>query len=80
MPTSEATRGEHDIVEFLADITGICSSRREAREFIEQGAITISGEKVTDLDYTISSTDTFDDRFIIVRRGKKKYYRVNLTD
>lgn len=80
VPTSEATRGEHDIVEFLADITGICSSRREAREFIEQGAITISGEKVTDLDYTISSTDTFDDRFIIVRRGKKKYYRVNLTD
>lgn len=80
VPTSSAKRGDHDIVEFLADTTGIVSSRREAREFIQNGAIRIKGEQITDLDYTVSEADSFDNRFIIVRRGKKKYFFVNLTD
>ena len=80
VPTSTAPRGEHDIVEFLVDITGIVQSRRQAREFLDNGAITIRGQRIQDRNYTISQADSFDNRFIVVRRGKKKYFIVNLTD
>ena len=80
VPTSTAPRGEHDIVEFLVDITGIVQSRRQAREFLDNGAITIRGQRIQDRNYTISQADSFDNRFIVVRRGKKKYFIVNLTN
>lgn len=80
VPTSTAPKGDHDIVEFLVDITGIVSSRREAREFLNNGAIYLKGERIQDVDYTVSEKDSFDNRFIIVRRGKKKYFFVNLED
>lgn len=80
VPSSTVPRGEHDIVEFLVDMTNIVQSRRQAREFINNGAIYIKGERIQDIDYTISEKDTFDGRFIIVRRGKKKYFFVNVED
>lgn len=80
VPSSTVPRGEHDIVEFLVDMTNIVQSRRQAREFINNGAIYIKGERIQDVDYTISEKDTFDGRFIIVRRGKKKYFFVNVED
>ena len=80
VPSSIVPRGEHDIVEFLVDMTHIVQSRRQAREFINNGAIYIKGERIQDVDYTISEKDTFDGRFIIVRRGKKKYFFVNVED
>ena len=80
VPSSNVSRGEHDIVEFLVDMTHIVQSRRQAREFINNGAIYIKGERIQDVDYTISEKDTFDGRFIIVRRGKKKYFFVNVED
>lgn len=80
VPSSEAPKGEHGLVEFLVDVTGIEPSRRQAREDIKNGAITIKGEKIQDVDYVLSEKDSFENRFVIVRRGKKKYFSVNLTD
>lgn len=79
VPSSEAAKEEQNIVEFLVDVTGIEPSRRQAREDIKNGAIRIKGVQVKDVDYTISEADSFDGRFIIVRRGKKKYFLVNLV-
>jgi len=53
---------------------GICSSKREAREFINNSSITINGDKITDLDFIISKDICIDSKYIIVRRGKKKYF------
>ena len=50
------------------------SSKREAREFINNGAIKINGQKITDLDYTITDKDFIDKTYIIIKRGKKNYY------
>ena len=50
------------------------SSKREAREFVAGNAVSINGEKVTDLEYTISDKDFLDKTYIILRRGKKNYY------
>ena len=36
--------------------------------------ISINGEKITDLEYTISDNDFLDNTYIIIRRGKKNYY------
>lgn len=51
----------------------LASSNREAREFIKNGAITINGEKTTDLNYRLSTNDMLYDSMIVLRRGKKKY-------
>ena len=53
---------------------GICSSKREAREFITNGSITVNGEKITDLEYVVTKDTCIDNKYIVVRRGKKKYY------
>lgn len=80
VPSSESPKEERNIVEFLVDVTGIEPSRRQAREDIKNGAIRIKGERIQDVDYVVSEKDSFDNRFIIVRRGKKKYFLVNLVD
>jgi tyrosyl-tRNA synthetase len=51
----------------------VCSSKREAREFISNGSITLNGEKVTDLDLIIDKSKCIDNKYLIIRRGKKKY-------
>lgn len=52
----------------------ISSSRREAREFLKAGSITINGEKVSDENMIIDSSKALDGKLVIIRRGKKKYY------
>lgn len=52
----------------------IASSRREAREFLKAGSITINGEKVTDENMIIDNKLAIADKVVIIRRGKKKYY------
>jgi len=80
VPSSQAPKEEIGLVEFLVDVTHIEPSRRQAREDIKNGAIYVKGERVTDLNYTISETDSFGGRYIIVRRGKKKYFLVHLIE
>ena len=58
----------------LVNNMGIAKSKREAREFIEAGAISINGEKVTDLETTINKDMFIENTYIVVKRGKKNYY------
>ena len=66
---------EKNIVDTLVD-TGILSSKREAREFVTNGSISVNGEKVTDLEYLVNKETSLYNKYIVVRRGKKKYYLV----
>ena len=76
VPNSDM-KSDKNIVDLLVD-TNICSSKREAREFITTGAISINGDRITDLDTIITKDNSIDNKYIIVRRGKKKYYLVNI--
>ena len=76
VPNSDM-KSDKNIVDLLVD-TNICSSKREAREFITTGAISINGDRITDLDAVITKDNSIDNKYIIVRRGKKKYYLVNI--
>ena len=62
-----------NIVDFIINL-GIAKSKREAREFIEAGAISINGEKVTNIETIIDKTMFIENTYIVVRRGKKNYY------
>lgn len=62
-----------NIVDLLAN-GGVCSSKREAREFVSNGSISLNGEKVNSLDYVVTKDNCLVNKYIILRRGKKKYY------
>lgn len=62
-----------NIVDLLVSF-GVCSSKREAREFISNNSISINGEKVNDLEYTITKSNCLHNKYVIIRRGKKKYF------
>ena len=64
---------DKNIVDILVD-GGVCSSKREAREFITNGSITINGEKETDVSKIVGKEMCLFDKYLIIRRGKKKYY------
>ena len=53
---------------------GVCSSKREAREFMGNGSITVNGDKITDLEFMVTKDVCIDSKYIVIRRGKKKYY------
>lgn len=62
-----------NIVDLLVN-SGTCSSKREAREFVANGSITLNGEKVTDLDFVLTREKCIENTYIVIRRGKKKYF------
>ena len=53
---------------------GAASSKREAREFIANGAISINGEKVSDSMEIIDDKYFIENTYIVVKRGKKNFY------
>ncbi len=62
-----------NLVDLVIEI-GAAKSKREAREFILGNAIKVNGNKVNDLEYIVSDKDYLDNKYIIIKRGKKNYY------
>ncbi|MFP3918683.1 tyrosine--tRNA ligase [Lysinibacillus telephonicus] len=75
VPSTELPKEDKNIVDLLVE-ANISSSKRQAREDVTNGAISINGEKVNDLEYTVDGKDRLEDEFAIIRRGKKKYHMV----
>ena len=69
---SSAEGHEGTLVDALIE-TELASSKREAREFIRNGAVTVNGDKITDEGYMISKAEAIEGKFLVLRRGKKKY-------
>ncbi|CEG23282.1 Tyrosine--tRNA ligase [Planococcus massiliensis] len=78
VPSVELAKEAKSIVDLIVE-AGISSSKRQAREDVTNGAISVNGEKVTDLDYIIDEKDRLEDAFSIIRRGKKKYHMVQFS-
>ena len=72
VPSFEITE-EMTLIDLLIN-NNICSSRREAREFLGSNAISINGNIVTDENMLINSNVAIDNKVIVIRRGKKKYF------
>lgn len=64
---------EKNIIDVLVEAE-ICSSKREAREFVSNNSISINGEKINDLEFIIKKDNAIVDNYTIIRKGKKKYF------
>lgn len=62
-----------NIVDFVVNM-GAVKSKREAREFIQNGAISINGDKVDNTEMVVSDDMFIENTYIVVKRGKKNYY------
>ncbi|MGO5051509.1 tyrosine--tRNA ligase [Lachnospiraceae bacterium LCP25S3_G4] len=79
MPTAELAaddfeQGNIDILNLLLK-SGLVPSKSEARRAVEQGGVSVDGEKVMDIKATFSSS-TFSGEGIVVKRGKKNFRRI----
>ena len=54
-------------------------SKREARTFITNGAVSVNGRVVNSLEATLDKNNTVGETYVVIRRGKKNYYLVELT-
>ena len=51
----------------------LASSKREAREFIRNGAVTINGDKVKEENFELNKSVAIEEKYIVMKRGKKLY-------
>ena len=72
VPTFEVK--EDTILNILVN-NQITSSRREAREFLSNNALSVDGDIINDENYIINNTK----KYHLIRRGKKKYYLIKMN-
>ena len=65
-----------ELLEVLAE-NKIVPSKAEGRRLIQQGGLSINGEKITDLKRLIIKDD-FKDGAALIKRGKKNYHKIEL--
>ena len=79
-PTEKLT--ESDLTDGVADIltllcrSGLAASRSEARRNVEQGGVSVNGEKVTDIRKTYGAAELSEG--LLLKKGKKSYRKVVL--
>ncbi len=66
-------KGEVKLIDLLVD-NEICSSRREAREMLSSGAISINNQKYSDENQVIDKSLAIEGKVLVIRKGKKKQY------
>ena len=76
MPTTKIDDANISIVDAIV-ITGIASSKGQARTLISQGGITLNDKKIEDINFKLSDSD-FEDGYVIIKKGKKIYHKIIL--
>lgn len=74
VPSTTITEAKN-ILDVLVE-TGVVKSKREAREFTNNGAIMINGEKQQDIEFVVDSANAIEGKFTVIRRGKKIYHLI----
>ncbi len=78
MPTTEITSDELSDGMSILDLmtkAGLAASKGEARRLVQQGGVSLNGEKVTDIAFTITA-DSFTDNEATIKKGKKVFHRI----
>ena len=73
---SHEIKEEINIIDLLVEAE-ICKSKREAREFIDNKSITLNGEKVESQLLNVAKNVAIEQKYVVIRRGKKKYYIIS---
>ena len=61
-----------DLISFLAE-SGVFASKGEAKKMLQNGGISINKEKISGLDFKLTSQHLLNDKYILVQKGKKDY-------
>jgi len=81
IPTTDMDRTVFEegigILNLLTEL-GLTASNGEGRRLVNQGGISIDGNKVTDSNLTVT-LDTFNDNKIMIKKGKKIYHQVKIS-
>ena len=67
------------ILDALAVETAVFPSKGEARKMIQQNGLSINKEKFTDIAGQLTEDDIIDGKYILVQKGKKDYYIININ-
>ena len=83
VPSSELVRedlqgGGKLVIDLLLE-SGLASSRGDARRSIEGGGVYVNSVRVQGIDVTVSTEEAIEGRFLLLRKGKKRYHLVALT-
>jgi tyrosyl-tRNA synthetase len=66
-----------NIVEALVE-AGVEKSKRQAREDVKNGAIRVNGEQIRDIEANVEAHPNTNGKFIIIRKGKKNYFSIEV--
>jgi len=56
--------------------TGLATSNRVAREFVDSGAVSVNGRKDLDPEQNLTKSDSLFNRFVVIKRGKKLFHLI----
>ena len=78
VPTFEIDRAKLDagvpIIELLAAETTVFPSKGEVRRTIKGNGLSLNKAKLTDQEYSVSTSDLISEAYVLVQKGKKNYY------
>jgi len=66
---------EISLIDLLVE-TKACSSKRQAREDIQNKILSVNGNLRSDIQQVIKKSDCFFDKYLVVKKGKRNYYFV----
>ncbi|MCA9982462.1 MAG: tyrosine--tRNA ligase, partial [Anaerolineales bacterium] len=66
-----------NIIDLLADTT-VASGKGDAKRAVQGGGMYLNNERIGDINQTVTLDDTIEGRFLVLRKGKKKYHLVKL--
>ena len=83
VPTFEIEKAKIEaginIVDLLAEETAVFASKGELRRLMKDNGLSINKEKLNDADATISADKIINNKYILVQKGKKKYFLIVLN-
>ena len=79
MPSIQASAQPQNIINWLVDLK-LEPSKRQAREDVQNGAISLNGNLVTDEQLLVQPDEHFEGKYMIVRKGKKNYTLVHIKN
>lgn len=65
-------------VDLFAEHAAIFASKGEMRKLVQGGGVSVNKEKLTAFDKVISTDDLLNGKYLLVQRGKKNYYLINV--
>ena len=70
--------GQPAVELFTRDDVKVFASKGEMRKLVQGGGVSLNKEKLTAFDRPITSDDLIDGKYLLVQRGKKNYYLINV--